>query len=714
MTGRIAVFSLVLFVAIAGVSGCGLGSLPPITPPPPTPTSVIFIQAPPASLAVNATANVDAATLYSAAGSGENSAVTYSIACASPGACGTLSNSDEGGAMTYTAPPSIPSGAVVTVTATSVVNTSLTRSANVTIVPPIPISVSFLATVPASLQVSSSISLSAKIQNDTSANPQVKWAVACGSANCGSFSAGETGSENPTTYTAPPAIPSGNSVTITATSATDPTKSVSGSIVITAAAPTLANGTYVFQISGNSSNSGSFVTGVLMAQNGKITGGEQDSVTDNGGGPYSTFSQITGGSYATTPDGNLAITIQAQAGAAETLNGTLATGQKGFIDGIDGTLGTGTLDLQTATSAPAGGYAIALDAGNLYDGSPWIAGIVNVDSPGGISGKGSILDVNAEGAYYGGTQMLGASTVSAPDAFGRVLFTLNPGTNSTTPIIYVAGYEIDANQMRVVEVGNANNSFVVPGINGGATLAQNTATGSFTGATVAGTTYVFGAEGEDGQGTLQLAGVLTLNSGGSASGMLNWNDLSGSVPKNPVAFTGTYSIDPTGRVTLTNLTDGSTFKYSMHLYLDGQGGGLVLSNDQDDVFAGQVFAQQAVAFTAASFSGNYGMNASADSYSLNGLLNLGNAVGPFTATANSGADDVAGYADIGPGLPDFAVSGAFSPAANGVFTGSLAGFDTRSPSAADPFTLYLVDGTQGIAIETDNVQLTLARFGLVQ
>ncbi len=714
MTGRTAIFSLVLFVAIAEIAGCGLGSLPPIAPPQPTPTSVIFIQAPPASLAVNATANVDAVTQFSAVSANEDNLVMYSLSCASPGACGALSNSDEGGAMVYTAPPSIPSGAVVTVTATSVVNTSLTRSANVTIVPPIPISVSFLATVPASLQVNSSISLSANIQNDTSANPQVEWTVSCGSANCGSFSAAETGSENPTSYTAPPAIPSGNTVAITATSVTDPSKSVSGSVVITAAAPTLANGTYVFQIAGSGGGLGNFVTGVLVAQNGKITGGEQDSVSDDGDGPYSSFAQITGGSYATTPDGNLAITIQAQEGAVETLNGTLATGQKGFIDGIDGTLGKGTLDLQTATSAPVGGYAISLDAGDPYSDTLWIAGIVNVDSPGGISGKGSILDVNAGGAYFSGTQMLGASTVSAPDAFGRVLFTLNPGANSTMPVLYVTGYEIDSNHMRVVDVGNVNNSFVVPGIAGGAALAQGAATGSFTGATVAGVTYVFGAEGEDGQGTLQLAGVLTLNAGGSASGMLNWNDLSASVPKNPVAFTGTYTVDPTGRVTLTNLTDGSTFKYSMHLYLDGQGSGLALSTDQDDLFAGQVFAQQAAAFTAASFTGNYGMNASADSYSLNGLSYLSNAVGPFTASANNGVDDLSGYADVGPGLADFAVSGPFTPAANGVFTGSLAGFDTKSPAAVDPFALYLVDGTQGIAIETDNVQLTLARFGLVQ
>jgi hypothetical protein len=717
MIGRTAVFSLVLFVAIAGLAGCGLGngSVPPsITPPPPTPTSVLFIQAPPASLAVNAQANVYAATIYSAAGSNENSAVTYSLSCASPNACGTLTPSDEAGAVDYTAPSAIPSGSAVTITATSVANTALTRSASVTILPPIPISVSFFATLPASLQVNASIGLSANIQNDTSANPQVKWTVTCGSASCGSFSSTTTGSENPTTYTAPPTIPMGNTVTIMATSVTDPTKSVSGSIVITAAAPTLANGSYVFQIAGSSVNQASFITGVLVAQNGAITGGEQDAVSDNGDGPYSSFGQIIGGSYATTPDGNLAITIQVADVGPETLNGTLASGQKGYVAGIDGTLGTGTLDLQTATSAPSGGYAISLDAGNLYDDTLWIAGVVNVDSPGGISGMGSILDVNAGSAYFGGTQMLGASTVSAPDAFGRVLFTLNPGANSTIPVLYVAGYEVDANHMRLVEVGDANNSFVVPGINGGAALAQATATGSFTGATVAGTTYVFGAEGEDGQGILQMAGVLTLNAGGSAIGMLNWNDLSASAPQNPVAFTGSYSVDPTGRVTLTNLTDGATFKYSMHLYLDGQGGGLVLSNDEDDVFAGQVFEQQAAAFTGASFNGNYGMNASADSYTPNGLLVLGNAVGPLTATANSGADDVAGYADQGAGLADFAISGSFTPAANGVFTGSLAGFDTKSPAAADPFTLYLVDSTQGIAIETDNAQLTLARFGLVQ
>jgi len=40
--------------------------------------------------------------------------------------------------------------------------------------------------------------------------------------------------------------------------------------------------------------------------------------------------------------------------------------------------------------------------------------------------------------------------------------------------------------------------------------------------------------------------------------------------------------------------------------------------------------------------------------------------------------------------------------------------DVASRTTADNFTLYLVDGTQGVAIETDNTQLTLGHLVLVQ
>ena len=668
-------------------------------------------------MAVNASANVYAATTFSGIGPNGNTAVTYTMSCGSPNACGTFATSDEVGAVLYKAPPAIPSGAVVTITATSVANPTLSRTASVTIVPPIPISVSFFAHLPASLQVNASTEINVNIQNDTTTNPQVKWTATCTATNCGSFSATETADEVMTTYTAPPTIPSGNTVTITATSVTDPTKSVSGSIVITALAPTLANGTYVYQVTGPGLSQASFITGVFIAQNGMITGGEQDSVFDNdddNGGPYSYFQQFSVGSYTTTPDGNLAVNIQLGPGNTETLNGTLASNQKGFVAGVDGTMSTGSVELQTSTSPPSGGYAISLDPDSPWDGSPWIDGIINVDGVGGISGKGSVLDINSEGSYYSGTQMLGPSTVAAPDAYGRVVFTLNPASNSSQPVLYVAAYPVDSAHMRVIDIGNAENSFVVPGVNGGVAFSQGANTGNFSAATVAGSTYVFAGEGWDQQGGMQIAGVLTLSSGGKVTGSLNWNDLSASVPQNPVAFSGSYSVDPTGRVALTNLTDGSTFNYSMHLYLNGQGSGILLSSDSADVFTGQLFLQQSSAFNAASFSGSYGMNASVFNDQTPYGPEFGNAVGPLTATPNAGLDDVAGYADLGAGVPDFAISGSLTPSANGDFTGSLTGFDAASPGNACTFVMYMVDNTQGIAVETDREQLTLARFALVQ
>ena len=699
----------------AGLAGCGSVSPPPINKL--QPTSVIFVSAPPSSLAVKASATIYAATIYSSgiASSSENTLVTYAISCGSSNACGTLSASDEVGAMVYTAPAAIPSGATVTVTATSVADPSLTRSAAITIVPPIPISVIF-AGAPASIQVNASVSLRASISNDVSANPQVNWTVNCGGTQCGSFSPSTTSNDQPTTYNAPAAIPPGNTVTVTATSATDPTKSASASIVVIPVAPTLADGTYVFQISGSPGNAGTFITGTIVAKSGVITSGEQDSVSDDGEGDvYTLFQPVTGGSYSTTPDGNMQIDVQIGQDETETLNGTLASNSQGLIASFDGIPGSGTLDLQTSTAPPAGGYAISLYSVDIYSSPTWIAGILNIDSPGAISGNGSVIDVIDGPVYSGGPPSLGASTVSAPDAFGRMIFQLNPGANSPLPVLYLAGYIVDSSHIRLTQSNNPINGYGYAGISGGTALGQGASTGQFSAASVSGASYVLAAQGEDQNGPLQLAGVVTLNAGGSATGTLSWNDLEEGAPQSPRAFTGTYTVDPTGRITLTNLTDGTTFTDSLHLYLTGNGGGLVLSNNADPVFAGQAFQQQTSAFTAASFNGNFGSNASLYDFPSDGVPEWSNAVGPLTATSNSGVDDLMGFADLGgSGGYDFAVNGSFTPAANGVFSGSLAGFDNASRATANNFTLYLVDGTQAVAIETDNAQLTLARLALVK
>jgi hypothetical protein len=724
---KLLIFSLGMS-GMAVLAGCGLGGLtPPQTPLTsiPQPTSVLFLSVP-TKIAIKASATIDAAATYpfGTAADLENMEVGYSVSCASAGACGTLGPSDEGGAAVYTAPPAIPAGGTVTITATSVANPALSNSATVTVTPPIPISVSFATPAPASMEVNSSASLEAQILNDISANPQVQWTVTCGGSACGAFNPPTTNNWAKAVFAAPSVIPSGSTVTVTATSVADPTKSASATIVITPQTSTLADGTYVFQISAQPGSNASFITGVFVAKGGTITGGEQDTVNyqeygDSDGNyssvGYSSFAPITGGSYSVAADGNLQIFFQQGENAVANLTGSLASGGHGLIAAIDGVPAGGTVDLQTSTAAPAGGYAISLYGGDGYQSPMWIGGILNVDSQGQISGNGSLLDVVDGSAGYGGTptgkQPIAASTVSAPDALGRITIQLNPGASSTLQPVTLAAYVVDAQHLRLVltgeESGYTYGSF--NGVLGGSALSQGAATGKFTAASFAGSSFVFGASGWDTHGLLQVAGVLTPSSDGSLTGTLNWNDLN-TKPQEPLPLTGTWTIDPTGRVALSNLTDGSTFNYNLHLYLTGDGGGLLLSNDTDDVFSGQVFQQQSSPFTAASLIGMYGLNAT--------LAPIGAASAPATGTVTASpdgdADAFAGYADTGDGAEDFAVSGRFAPASNGVFQGTITGLNPAARSTASSFTLYLIDGTQGVAIETDSTQLTLAHLQLAQ
>ena len=711
MTSRKAFISFIAISLISLLSGCGLPSVPPVTLPT-QPISISYIQAPPASMAVKASANVYAAVENSPS----NPQAMYTVTCGSAGACGSFSASDEGGAMVYTAPSAIPSGGTVTITATPAADSTTSVSAIVTIVPPIPITVSLPGATPASLTVNAQWTLRALIDNDVSANPQVKWTVTCGSTVCGSFNPTTTTNDGGTVYTAPSAIPSGNTVSVTATSVTDPTKSASANIVITPLGPALANGTYVFQLSGPAGSNASFTTGVLVAKNGAITGGELDSIeyyedSDENSSPYAFSTTITGGSYSATSDGNLQIGFQS-GGANYTLNGVLASGGNGFVAQLYGSQGSGTLDLQTSTAAPSGGYAVSLYGGDVYGGSTWIGGILNIDSLGGISGSGSALDFVGTGSsgIPNGEESLVASTVGAPDNFGRVQFQLNPSQSSYLPAQNLIGYIVDATHICLVSAADTINGDY-QGVMGGIALGQGASTGKFSSGSLAGSSYVFGAANQTQYSTFQAAGVLTANTGGTLSGTLDWVNQSGNSAQSPLSVTGTFTVDPTGRATL-NLTDGSTFNQSLHLYLTGEGNGLLLSNGSAETLAGQAFQQQPAAFTAASFSGSYGLNAGQAN---NGTPGDGNTVvGSIAAAVGNETDILAGFADSGNGAADFAISGSLTPASNGVFTGTLTGLDPASRTATNNFTFYLVDNTRAVAIETDNTQLTLGYLELQQ
>ena len=559
MMFRQAVLLLIGIGLIGGLAGCGpgLGSLPPITFPS-QPTNILFLITPPSSLAVNAQTTLNAAVTNDS-----SAAITWSVTCGSVGACGSINPSQipSGFNTTYTAPPAIPSGTTVTVTATSGSATNKSVSATITIIPPQPIVVSFESVPPASLQVNATAPISAKIVNDVSANPEVKWTVTCGSSACGSFNPTTTTDEAAADYTAPAAVPSGNTVTVTATSMTDPTKSVSANVTITKPAPTLANGTYVFQLSGPVGNGSNFVSGVIVAQNGAIQGGEQDFVSyalnQNVQQGLYLFDSITSGTYTTTPDGNLQITLQTNDFnvGTETINGVIVSNSRVLITEVNGSsIANGIMELQTSKAAPSGGYAFSTFGVDLFGQPAGIGGILNVDSPGGISGTGSVVDINDSSTVFTG-QSLAASTVSPPDNFGRVVFQLLPRIPSTFPTFYLAGYIVNSGRICLVETGGDN----FDGVMGGTALSQGVNKGNFSDNSIAGSSYVFGADGVGATGLLQVAGVFTAEAGGTLTGTLNWNDLTGKAVQIPISFTGSYTVDPTGRATLANLTDNSTF-----------------------------------------------------------------------------------------------------------------------------------------------------------
>lgn len=157
------------------------------------------------------------------------------------GACGTFSptHTADGVATVYTAPSVVPINNSITITATATSNPSQSSSLSLTVIPaPIAVSISGASgSLPSTLNVNATLSLSDQVANDP-LGAGVIWTATCGSSACGSFNPNESpGSPGTATYTAPSIVPTGGTVTVTATSLTDTTKSASATFSITTPTP---------------------------------------------------------------------------------------------------------------------------------------------------------------------------------------------------------------------------------------------------------------------------------------------------------------------------------------------------------------------------------------------------------------------------------------------------------------------------------------------
>jgi len=543
----------------------------------------------------------------------------------------------------------------------------------------------------------------------------VTWKLSCSTSSnptpqCGTLVSPAT---HTVTYQAPVSVLTGT-VTLTATSVDDVTKSAAASFTVGApSAIALPDGNYVFQLSGQDINGTFNTAGVFTVASGAITGGEQD-FTD----PLFVLADVTITSASTitaTPDGNLQIILNTKSShigvgdnGLETLNlavtsissGTLTTG--GLVNWFDAfATGSGQLSLQNAASAksaPGGGYAFVASGGAINGCAAAFGGIINVDNkpgPGDISGAGSVIDTNICGKVSQNLILLPGSTFTGPDSLGRVLVNFNPHSLE----VNYAGYVVSSSKIVLVETADE-----LGGNTGGTAFAQGTLTGGFSSASLTGDSYVVAGQGSNAHNSLTFAAALTFNTDGSTSGTADFNDIVSQFSGTAASPSSSYTVDPTGRVTLTGLLvkDTTTSKVygpiTLQLYLDGTGDAVTASMDTSDSFAGPAFQQT----TGSSLAGNYALNAfgisatTADAWSAVGQV----------STSGSGITDSNYLKPSQLPTADVTLSGMGS-SGSVTITGLGADSDASGTPTSDTFDLYVIDSNRAFGVETDNVQLGL-------
>ena len=146
-------------------------------------------------------------------------------------ACGSLSatTSASGTAIVYSAPASAPNPATVTLTATSVADTTKHAAAKITIKAAVSVAISPTSV---SLKPSGVQPFTAKVGNDAS-NPGVSWTLSQSGSSCAPACGVLSGTTSTSvTYTAPATLPPNTTVSLTAASLNHPNASASATITL--------------------------------------------------------------------------------------------------------------------------------------------------------------------------------------------------------------------------------------------------------------------------------------------------------------------------------------------------------------------------------------------------------------------------------------------------------------------------------------------------
>ena len=367
-----------------------------------------------------------------------------------------------------------------------------------------------------------------------SKNAGVTWSCTP-AGSCGSFNPMTTPSGTATMYQ-PPASPA--NVTITATSVTNTAAFANVNVNISTSGGLAGN--YAFYVSGLDFNGVySLAGGVTIAADGTLTG-EQD-YNDGSGitSPEPGGDMITGGSLSFDPTSGLGaltlITNNKNVGTngTETLALNFVNNNHALIIEADGSAtSSGSFDLQTLPSTPAGGFSFALSGADSGGNTAFFGGVFNVS---GTSVTNGIFDENDAAHSHASLNNSFTGTLSAADAFGRGTFTQTGIANT------IAYYIIGPEALRLIDV-DSNSTGV------GSAFGQGASAGSFTNAAIGNS--VFSVQSNF-AGNLYAAVGQIVPSGGSFNGVADVNeDLVGSAEAQQIT-NGTFSVGTNGYGSLT-------------------------------------------------------------------------------------------------------------------------------------------------------------------
>jgi hypothetical protein len=450
--------------------------------------------------------------------------------------------------------------------------------------------------------------------------------------------------------------------------------SSSSSITVPPAANNaLLHGQYAFTFSGQNVNNILAVVGSFTADGaGNITAGSED--INNGAGSVNlSFT----GTYSVGSDKRGIAVINTSNGPA-TWQFTMVNSSHALLVRFD-TFATasGSIDLQDSTafsnSALNGNFVfnfagLGLNGGNISQAGNW-----TMDGAGNI--PSGFLDLNDTGAVLANTSLSGTYTISNT-ANGRGVASLTTSGFGTQSFVF---YVVNNKDLKFLETDS------LP-VASGEVLQQ--VAGPFSNSTLTGH-FVFTVGGETNTALpLAAGGLFTANGAGSLTSVILDDNNNGNVITNE-QFTGTYSVNSSGR---GSLTFGAL---QFAFYVAANGTVELVELDASGITSGFARFQAAGPFGMSSLAGNFALNLSGTNLSGLSEEDIG---GVFSA---NGAGGLTGTLDInnsGSLLQGVALRNSnYTMAVNGRGAANL-----NSSPANFAVQIYQVDANTALFLETDN------------